>query len=91
MRILAFAYAREPDKGSYTLLGRPSREDILVGVGGLGWVRDAVSAYTSTAGLPFSLVPVALASYLRGTAGSEPTGDPTPESRSRTELLRALA
>ena len=53
---------------STTLLGRPSRRALMLGLEGNGWVGRAVAAYASGAGVAIAEAPRHLESYLEESA-----------------------
>ena len=77
---------------AHALLGRPTRRQLISGIGGRGWVGGAIRSYAEGGHIPNSEARAALISYLESSQGDL---DPSTEEgsrgiRAREALLQAL-
>ncbi|MCS7007341.1 MAG: hypothetical protein NZL88_07290, partial [Gaiellaceae bacterium] len=73
----------------YALLGRPERGELLAGLGGSGWVGEAIAAYARGAGLPWHLVRPSFARYLEHTSSPATMRDTSAEGAALRRALMA--
>jgi hypothetical protein len=73
----------------FSLLHRPSRQQLLHGLRGEGWVGASLSAYAEAAGLSMTCAGEALREYLR--VSDARLSDSTPNGRKGLEARRLLA
>jgi hypothetical protein len=76
----------------YSLIGHPSRDEILGGLRGRGWIGAAIAVYADAAGVPVASGRELLVDYLEASLDTsreiiDETEDGVPQLEARSRLL----